>query len=86
MPGDNPVYGAPEDTTQSATNGTSTLDSNTAEFDKYETPNKTAVYETPVPGYATVGDKMGTEAYAVRDLNPQMHVPGNQHLYQKVET
>ena len=102
MPGDNPVYGAPEHTTtQPATNGTSesTMDSNTAEFDnpiyganeldepEYETPNtttETAVYETPVP--VTAGDEMGTEAYAVRDLNPQMHVPSNQHLYQNVLT
>ena len=77
MPGDNPVYGAQEDTTQPATNGTSTMDSNTAEFDnpiyganeldepEYETPNKTAMYETPVPGYATAGVEMGTDAYEV---------------------
>ena len=101
MPGDNPVYGAAEDITQSATNGTSTMDSNTAEFDnpiyganerdepEYETPNttnETAVYETPVPGYATAGDEMGADAYAVSELNPQLHVPGNQHVYQMVET
>ena len=99
MPGDNPVYGAPEHTTtQPATNGTSTMDFNTAEFDnpkyganeldepEYETPNKTVVYETPVPGYATVGVEMGTDAYAVSELNPQMHVPDDQHVYQKVET
>ena len=101
MPGDNPVYGAPEDTTQPATNGTSTMDSNTAEFDnpiyganeldepEYETPNtttKTAVYETPVPVYATAGDEMGTDAYAVSELNPQMHVPDDQHVYQNVLT
>ena len=92
MPGDNPVYGSPEDITQPATNGTSTMDSNTAEFDnpiyganeldepEYETPNttnETAVYKTPVPVYATVGVEMGTDAYAVSELNPQLHVPGN---------
>ena len=101
MPGDNPVYGAPEDTTQPATNGTSTMDSNTAEFNnpiyganeldepEYETPNttnETAVYETPVPVYTAAGDEMGTDAYAVSELNPQLHVPDDQHVYQKVDT
>ena len=101
MPGDNPVYGAPEDITQSVKNGTSTMDSNRAEFNnpiyganelnepEYETPNTTteaAVYETPIPGYATVGDEMGTDAYAVSELNPQLHVPDDHHVYQKAET